>query len=525
MQQNPLNTPIKVKAQLEKILESETFKESERLKNFLRFVVEKTLDGNEDQVKQYTIATSAFNRGVEFDPQKDPIVRIQAARLREHLNKYYQTEGKKDNLVIIIPNGSYVPIFSGKEKFESNYVYNDLPQTMEPSIAVSPFKNFTGKDSLQYIADGFTEELIITLSSYKHVTVIRASNKTEDLLNSTEKRTSHQIEFFLNGSIRFNREKIKVIVTLSDANSDEVIWGSEFIENYDLEKMIDIQETVALKVAACIADVYGGVILKRRYTENKKSHYKNIETYDAILHFYHYKRNPIASEYNEVIQKINKILEKYPASGPAWSILGNLTIDNYALGFVDDPGLLAQAMEYTKKGVHFDPDNQMTRTYLAYAYLISNQLEACIRQVQFAKALNPKSANFIGALGWGNALAGEWEQGITDIELSYKLNQDYPKWYHLAPALYYLKERRFEAALNEAMKFDVPKLFWDPLLKTFTLALSGKQKEAKKSLENLLLLKPDFPQKSSFYIDMYVKFDDIRQLIYKGLGKAGLTLK
>ena len=91
MQENQLNTPEEIKTQLEKILKSNTLKDSERLKRFLRFVVEQTLDGKADQLKQYTIATSAFDRGVAFDPQKDPIVRIQAGRLREHLNKYYQT--------------------------------------------------------------------------------------------------------------------------------------------------------------------------------------------------------------------------------------------------------------------------------------------------------------------------------------------------------------------------------------------------------------------------------------------------
>jgi adenylate cyclase len=524
MQENQLNTPEEIKTQLEKILKSNTLKDSERLKRFLRFVVEQTLDGKADQLKQYTIATSAFDRGVAFDPQKDPIVRIQAGRLREHLNKYYQTEGKNDTLVIEIPTGSYVPIFSEKEKFEGNFVNNGLMQIMGPSIAVFPFKNLTGNESLQYIAEGFTEELIFTLSSYKDLTVIRAFNKSNDPLNSTDHGISKQMEFFLNGSIRFNQKKIKVIVTLTDSKSNKIIWGSEFLKNYNLEKIIDIQETIAQSVAACIADVYGGVISKKRYVENKESDYKNMETYDAILHFYQYERNPIASEYNKVIHLLNNVLKKNPEFGPAWSAIGDLILDSYALGFVAEPGLLDQALEYTKKGVHFNPDNQMTRSHLAYAYLISNQLEACIQQIQIAKSLNPKSPYFIGGLGWLSALAGEWEQGMEDIKLSYKLNLDCPKWYHLATMLYQLKEHKFEAALIEAMKFDIPELFWDPLLKTVTFAHCGKQKEAKNSLENLLRLKPDFPQKSSYYISMYVKFDDLRQLINKGLEKAGLTL-
>jgi tetratricopeptide (TPR) repeat protein len=288
--------------------------------------------------------------------------------------------------------------------------------------------------------------------------------------------------------------------------------------------MINIQETVAQKVASCIADVYGGVITKKGPEENKERRYKNIEMYEAVLRYYHYKKYPIPSEYNKVFRNISEIVEKYPEFGSAWSILGNLTIDNYALGFVDDPKLLDQALEYTEKGVQFDPDNVMTRSYLAYVYLIAGQLEACIQQAKMAKSLNPKSPNFIGSIGWGIALAGDWEQGMADIELSYTLNLDYPKWYHLVPTLYFLKKHDFGSALNEAKKFDAPKIFWDPLMKAVTFALYGKQKEAKNSLEDLLRLKPDFNQKSLFYINMFVKFDDLRQLIYKGLEKAGLTL-
>jgi TolB-like protein len=515
-----------IKTQLTKILESETFQESEKLRDFLQFVVNETLEGRENHLKQYTIAVNAFDRGIEFDPQKDPIVRIQAGRLRQHLGRYYRTEGKNDTLLIEIPKGSYIPDFSNMEKFSGNYIYKEKSSSNTPNITVFPFKNLSGVESNQYIADGFTEELIMTLSLFKHITIIRASRKRG---NYSEERnngsTAFKARFILDGSIRFKGSEIKIIVTLTDANNNEVIWGSEFFETYELEKVIDIQETVAQNVAGSIADIYGGVVVKKLFSETRKRTYKNIERYDAILYFYHYERNPTAAEYEKVIHIFNEIVKKYPDFGAGWAVLANITLDNYALGFADEAGLLNQAMEYAKKGVRFDPDNQMTRTYLAYAYLINNQLEDSIQQMQFAKSLNPKSAYYIGALGWASALAGEWEAGMADIELSYHLNPDYPKWYHLATVLYFLKKGEFGQALQEALKFDLPDLFWDPLLKAVTFAHLGKQKEAKKSLGTLLQVNPNFIKKPSFYLDMFIKFEDIRQLVLEGLEKAGMPLK
>jgi len=520
----PLN---RIRSQLQRILESETFRESEKLKDFLQFVVEQTIIGKGDQLKQYTIAISAFNRGVDFDSQKDPIVRIQAGRLRLHLDRYYRVEGKNDELLIEIPKGSYIPEFSSMEKVSSKHIYHNKSLSSVPSISVFPFKNLSGIESNQYIADGFSEELIMTLSLFKHIKIIRTSKKlTNYYENKNNNGELSKARFILDGSIRFKGSKIKIIVTLTDASNDEVVWSSDFFDTYELEKIIDIQETVAQNVAATIADVYGGIVIKKLYSETRKTTYKNIERYDAILNFYHYLRNPSAYEYNKIVFLLNEIVRKYPDFGAGYAALADIIVNNYALGYLtDEQGLLEQGLAYAKKGVYYDPENQMTRTYLGYAYLINNQLEDSIQQTNYAKSLNSNSAYYIGALGWVSALAGEWEQGMADIELSYQLNPDYPKWYHLATTLYYLKDQKFEKALEEAIKFDLPELLWDPLLKAVTYAHLGKLGEAKKSLSSLLELIPDFQKKPSFYLGMYIKFEDIFQLVIEGLEKAGLSIK
>lgn len=98
--------------QLERVLQSRSLQNSESLKAFLRFVVEKTIDNHEVQLKEYTIATEVFGRNSDYDPRIDSVVRVQAGRLRTKLQEYYATEGKGDQIVIDLPKGHYHPFFN-----------------------------------------------------------------------------------------------------------------------------------------------------------------------------------------------------------------------------------------------------------------------------------------------------------------------------------------------------------------------------------------------------------------------------
>ena len=98
--------------QLEKVLQSRTLQNSENLKAFLRFVVEKTLANEDVQLKEYTIATEVFGRKSDYDPRIDSVVRVQAGRLRTKLQEYYTVEGKNDLIVIDLPKGHYHPVFN-----------------------------------------------------------------------------------------------------------------------------------------------------------------------------------------------------------------------------------------------------------------------------------------------------------------------------------------------------------------------------------------------------------------------------
>jgi hypothetical protein len=104
-----------VRRALDRLLESAAFRDSLRLTSFLKFVVEAVLEGRGNRIKSYTIAVEALGRRAAFDPQADPIVRVEAGRLRQALARYYAATGCNDPVVIEMPRGTYVPTFSWRD--------------------------------------------------------------------------------------------------------------------------------------------------------------------------------------------------------------------------------------------------------------------------------------------------------------------------------------------------------------------------------------------------------------------------
>jgi TolB-like protein len=104
------------RAELEKIEASEIFASADRLRRFLRFAVEAKLNGQEAQIKEYVIGREVYDRDEQYDPRIDPIVRVEARRLRAKLEKYYQSEGLADPIRIELPKGSYVPVIAAAQE-------------------------------------------------------------------------------------------------------------------------------------------------------------------------------------------------------------------------------------------------------------------------------------------------------------------------------------------------------------------------------------------------------------------------
>jgi len=100
-----------VRQQLRRILDSDVFRRSAQMERFLTLIVERSLLGHPEQLKEYALGRDVFHRGEDYDPRADAIVRVEAQRLRRKLREYYESQGTGDLVMIDIPAGAYVPAF------------------------------------------------------------------------------------------------------------------------------------------------------------------------------------------------------------------------------------------------------------------------------------------------------------------------------------------------------------------------------------------------------------------------------
>src|SRR5262245_24046151 len=99
------NADQRIRQQLARILASTTFSQVDRLKRFGAFIVQEAVAGRGDELKEYVVGVQVFGKDQSFDPRTDPIVRVQARRLRARLAQYYQAEGRADEIIVELPKG------------------------------------------------------------------------------------------------------------------------------------------------------------------------------------------------------------------------------------------------------------------------------------------------------------------------------------------------------------------------------------------------------------------------------------
>lgn len=119
--------PDEVLQQLRLIVESDVFRRSVRMERFLTLVVERTLQGRPEELKEYALGRDVFDRGDGYDPRTDSIVRVEAQRLRRKLREYYGSQGSRDRVVIKLSSGSYVPAFEYRQAEIPRRVHSQVP--------------------------------------------------------------------------------------------------------------------------------------------------------------------------------------------------------------------------------------------------------------------------------------------------------------------------------------------------------------------------------------------------------------
>jgi TolB-like protein len=289
----PQPSAAEVRAHLDALLHDEALTISDRNRRFLTYIVEETLAGRGDRIKAYNVALTAFDRTDDFDPQTDPIVRIEASRLRRALEHYYLTAGKTDLLRIGIPKGSYVATFGYAEldpapapKIETPHLAEPAPQMIRrrrilpmrkppiwwiasvtamlllllawllpilvdqavgraqvaldgPSILVMPFETGAG-DNQAFVARGITTELIGRLQPQKHLAVLGQMPAAETVVKP---------DFILSGSATTVGAKIYISAALADSRTGRYLWSWNVERPLAGPDLIGLEAAIAREIA------------------------------------------------------------------------------------------------------------------------------------------------------------------------------------------------------------------------------------------------------------------------------------
>ena len=519
-----------IRTQLERILTSSVFRGSDKQRKFLKFVIDETLEGRGSKLKGFTIAVGVYGRTEKFDPQVDPIVRVEAGRLRRALEHYYLTAGKNDPVRITIPKGGYVPAFRTVQTPPPETRAPDSgPQKAAPtghaSIAVMPLDNLNADPEQAYFIDGLTEELTAELARYQDLRVIAAHSTLRfkgQKVDPAEAGRDLGVRFVLAGSVRHDAKTVKVTIRLIDTPGAEQIWGQSYKRDRTAADLIGVQEEIAGSAVGAIADQYG-LIQRRMSAESRKKAPADFKAYDAVLRFYHYETNLTPQAFDKALAALEQAIQLDLEYGLAWAMLGHLHADNYALGFRQMEAPLDKALFYAQKGVALAPDSQFAHDALTLVYFHLGDKDFFLKHVEKTIALNPNAPYIVGVAGWHLALYGEWERGIKLLKKGMKLNPYHPTWFHLAPYMDCYRRGDFENALAEALKFNYPELYWDPLMRAAALSRMDRIKEASKAVDQLLELEANFAARGRELIGRYVKVEDLVDSIVTGLRKAGLA--
>jgi TolB-like protein len=456
-----------LKEQLGLILKSRYFSHAATISSFLKFIVHEAVEDRRESVKEYVIATRVFSKPSDFNPQLDPIVRINAGRLRRALDDYYRDEGKHDSIVISLPKGSYVPVFSRQPTMDATTIIREFPLGEKPVVAVLPFININPKSPHIFFADGLADHISTELTQYPELSVISyysCRNLLSRITDLSQVAELLKADFILTGSVQTNRDHLRVGISLVSCKTNEQIWAKSIDRIFTSEELMEIEDEIAGKVISQVAGHYG--VIFRNLIRSTRRTTRDSKIHNAIFWYYHFVSETNEELFIQAEEALHQAIEADPEYALGWAVLGEIKTAAYFMGYTSSrtANLLEDAVRFGQKSLKLDPQCQHGYQTLTLANLFLHNKEEVIKISDDWSALNYGASGIKGGIGFCLICCGEYEKGYSMLHDSISLNPYYQWWLNAGICFYHIHGENYSEALVWAKKINMPHIPWTHIL-------------------------------------------------------------
>lgn len=533
-----------VRAQLEILLASPDLDAPARARRFLRYVVEETLAGRAERIKAYAIGTEVFERSADFDAQGDPVVRIEAGRLRRALERYYLSDGLSDPVVITIPKGGYVPHFAwhtppAEEADPVPATVAPMPRVGSPprrtpwhlavpvavaflaglalwgpwrdgasrtpeasasfppggpTLVVMPFAALGEPSAARTYADGLTEEVLSQFARFKEITVLgrETSRSIPPGTDTARVRRDLGVRYVLEGSVRAAEHRLRITGRLLDAQTGAVLWSQTYDEDLQVRDLFTIQDDVARRVATAVAQPYG-IIQRASQTRAGARPPDDLEAHACTLRFYDYRAALTEEGHAAIRTCLERAVALHPDYATAWAMLSILYLDEDRFGFNPRTGPstpIQRSLEAARRAIRLDPENVRSLQALMMALFFAQQPAEALEVGERAVALNPNDTELLGAFGTCLSQAGAWQRGAELMEQALARNPGHSGYYSGTLAVYAYMQHDYARAESLIRQAALEKFPLYHFVAAVIYAQLGKAPEAAEARDQFLRMRP-----------------------------------
>jgi adenylate cyclase len=395
-----------------------------------------------------------------------------------------------------------------------------LPLPDKPSIAVLPFDNMTGDPKQEYFADGFTEQIITSLSKIPALFVIsRTSSFSYKGKSVKVQQVSEElgVRYVLEGSVQKFSGRIRINVQLIDAISGQHVWAESYDRN--LKDIFTLQDELILKIASALSVNLAMGEQARMWAEGTR----NLEAYLKLMQgrAYRLKGN---RESNALARRMaEEAIAQDPRYAEAYTLLAATYYLEVFQGTSRPKESIAKAMELTQKALTLNGSLADAHSMLGVLYAWNGRYDEGIAEAERGVELNPSSGQVYLDLGFLLRMAGKPKEAIPVIQKAMRLEPMAPDIYVRQLALDYFQAGDCKEALAECDKGlkRQPDHIFSRVIMAAVYGACGREEEARKEATEVLRINPKFTVDSFMGKTPYKNPSD-RERVSQGLRKAGL---